>query len=471
MNNIPKQLTVYIPINFPDINQLVIGNGLKADKVRALLHQLYLSRIQQMGYTGKKSESLKDWIKKGGYVALSTRLLKRLLSDKYTEYLSFLLRNQFISTRESTTSAASYNPGISCKQYKINPDLLHTSANLLHFRKEVIHDRVTIKAILRTSAFYSSQFKFNPRNSPMNFIHQKLIDMEKQVRFDIDGAKKWISELGKDGKNITLMRERLEFVNGINEGHANNEKVCVFGHRLHTPLKRVSRSMRPFAYFDGHEDKALVCLDISNSQLFFASLISNLELIDIVVPEFAPIKPIALKYTKEEDFVQFANLCASGNIYDYWQEIRQFETREQAKKDLLKVLFCKNNSKAIGISFFRETFPSVSKCIYDIKNLTEITLPFITETYLYKNGKYKEDSFHCNLSCLAQRLESRIFIERICSKLISKGVGPFFIVHDSIFIHRPYVNLVHEVISEEFKRLNVLIPTLKETVLPLKNSI
>src|SRR6185437_3608692 len=418
-------MTVYIPINFPNIDELVRGTKLKPDKVRVLLHQMYLSRLSQSGYTGKQKDNILYYIFKEGYVSLHCSVLRSLLTSYYKNYMDFLIEKKLLRTRESSSSNKAYTTNFASIHYKLAPELFHVKGAFRHFRKETIIDKCTIKAIKKTSDGFKLHGSRNTKSIQMEPIHEALYNMEQLVRFDIRSAEEWIKnhltilsnnnsysekEIEKLSDNLI---NQLELINSINEGISFNCKVDQFGERLYTPLKRVARYMRPFMYFENNPETELACLDISNSQLYFSTLLVNKDIIEAIIPEFLPIAKIAENYGSQLDFKKYIEACIKGTIYDEWIRIANHTDRNTAKKELIEILFCKNNAKMPSLKIFRNNFPSVANFFREIKGLKEDILPFITKTYLGKdkNSQFKEDSYHCNLSCATQRLESRIFIK------------------------------------------------------------
>jgi len=466
-------MTVYIPISFPAIDELVSGTKLKPDKVRVLLHQMYLSRLSQSGYTGKQKNNILNYIFDEGYVGLHSKVLKLLLSTYYKKYLDFLIDKKLLRTRESPSSEATYTKNFNSIHYKLAPELFHASGTLKHFRKESISDKCVLKAITKTRDGFKLYESKKSVSVQMEAIHEALYGMEQSVRFDLESAETWVrnhlailsnsdtySEEQMEKSSDNLINE-LELLNSINEGVSFNCKVDQFGERLYTPLKRVARYMRRFMYFENHSETELACLDISNSQLYFSTLLVNRNIIETIIPEFLPIAKIAEKYGDQIDFKRYIEACINGTIYDEWIRIANHTDRNVAKKELIQILFCKNNAKMPGIKIFRDHFPSVAKFFREIKALKEDALPFITKTYLDKRGNFKADSYHCNLSCATQRLESRIFIKIISQSLLDKEIKPFFTIHDSVYFPKYLTEKVQQIITDEFHLLGIAHPKLK----------
>ena len=444
----------YIPINFPNIDLLLKSTDLKPDKLRVFLHQLYLSRLRLLGYKDKRKVEEIDESYQAGFVPLSSVLLRRLLTDNYTEYLRLLIESAFISPQASNTSEASYMPG-KCRCFRINPTLLHLKGSNQHFRKESITDLCTLKSIVKTKRAFKAR---NARQIEMKPIDLQLFEMERLVRFKCDEA----AECFKDDKldPNSWMAMHLDLIRSINEG-VFDTKVDVFGERLYSPLKRVPRIMRPYMYFDNQPHDELVCLDVRNSQLYFSTLLSHSEVIEEFTPEFRPVIKATIPFSGNADFKEYVSLCIDGTIYDLWQQKRKLRTRDAAKEEIIKLLFCRNNLLLPGTEEFSEYFPSVYRAFRVIKDLKEDALPFITTTYFGDDDKYKDNAYHCNLSCLVQRLESRIFVRLVGGALIESDIQPFFTVHDSIYVSKHSEQDVKRIINDQFKLLGVAPPAIK----------
>jgi hypothetical protein len=468
-----EKLTVYIPISFPDIDMLVTGTKLKPDKIRILLHQMYLSKLSQTGYDNTAKEHRYNHIFNDGYVSLHSTLLHKLLTKNYKKYISLLKERKLISVRESYSSNEAYTPKETSKHYKISNRFLYKDGSGRHFRKETITDKCTIKTVMKTSDDFKIHGSRNNRSVQMESIHEALYDMEQSVRFDLEPAESWVRDhlatlLNKNiyseeqtEKLSDNLIDELELLNSINEGISFNCKVDQFGERLYTPLKRVAKYMRRFMYFENNSNTELACLDISNSQLYFSTLLVNKDIIETIIPEFLPIVKIAEKYGDQIDFKRYIEACIHGTIYDEWMRIANHTGRNAAKKELIQILFCKNGARMPSIKIFRDHFPSVAKFFREIKALKEDALPFITKTYLDKRGNFKPDSYHCNLSCATQRLESRIFIKIISQSLLDKEIKPFFTIHDSVYFPKQLTEKVQQVITDEFHLLGIACPKLK----------
>ncbi len=269
----------------------------------------------------------------------------------------------------------------------------------------------------------------------------------RKVRFDIESAQKWVVNYlefvsqnevysaADIDKITTMLDDELELITSINDGYFNIS-VDKFGARLHSPLKRVSRRMRPFMIVDGYMNNELICLDISNSQVYFSTLLANPTIVSRIIPEFSSISELHC-YSEKYDFEQFISTSTDGTIYGKWQEKQKYDSRDVAKKEFM-----------------------------------ENQLPFIIETFVDQNGDFETNCYHKNLSCAVQRLESGIFIKIICKSLLDRGIKPFFTVHDSIYFPAKFYEEAKSIIGEEFNLLGIPAPKMKTSKIePILNGV
>lgn len=161
--------------------------------------------------------------------------------------------------------------------------------------------------------------------------------------------------------------------------------------------------------------------------------------------------------------------CAEGIIYDFWQEYRGHDSRNEAKEELIKgVLFEKPLRRK---KFYKKArqgfyllFPDVWQCILKIKNITEEELPCLREVYVDRLGQYDELALHKNVSLMCQRLESRLLLGKVAQKLLcDDATKPFITIHDSIFFAESELDKIKNTFSQCFQDLGLPQPTLKLT--------
>ena len=123
----------------------------------------------------------------------------------------------------------------------------------------------------------------------------------------------------------------------------------------------------------------------------------------------------------------FCNISYRGEIYDYVQHQLGLETRDDAKLLMITILFSSNyNSK--GKQEFKSLFPEVHQWLHN----------------------YKKEHGYRNISITLQKMESKLFIDKIYVTLKKRGV--FCLTkHDSLIIRSRDANKVLSTIKNQFK--------------------
>jgi len=123
----------------------------------------------------------------------------------------------------------------------------------------------------------------------------------------------------------------------------------------------------------------------------------------------------------------FCNISYSGEIYDYVQDQLGLENRDDAKLLMITILFSSNyNSK--GKKEFKSLFPEVHQWLHN----------------------YKKEHGYRNISITLQKMESKLFIDKIYVTLKKRGV--FCLTkHDSLIIRSRDANKVLSTIKNQFK--------------------
>jgi hypothetical protein len=123
----------------------------------------------------------------------------------------------------------------------------------------------------------------------------------------------------------------------------------------------------------------------------------------------------------------FCNISYNGEIYDYVQNQLGLETRDDAKLLMITILFSSNyNSK--GKKEFKSLFPEVHQWLH----------------------AYKKEHGYRNISITLQKMESKLFIDKIYVTLKKRGV--FCLTkHDSLIIRSRDANKVLQTIKTQFK--------------------
>lgn len=462
-------LTVVLPIQLPNVEDIIQSTNLCADRVRVLLHQIYTCWIFD-----ELNEKKRDkYFHKEGWVNLSSARLTALLTVKYTSFEQFLEDHQIIEIKRTHAGTKSYVSGVRCTPYRINPSLL-VPINKRRFKHERIHDYKTLKAIQLDKNNFQRDLYSDDITSIIPFctIHKKMEGMLSNFYFDVDGLSEFVSKVATG--QINLKRKSIQGIIDaemvaylINDQSDLKPIVCAFGERFHTSFTRLPREYRKFLRIKG-DSEPLCSVDISNCQPFLVSLIiSRPQIVKQILPEFTPVLD-KIERLHLVTALHFDELCTDGGIYEFWSENRHdLSNREEAKDEFIKrILFDSEYRKEKKYDFaklrFKVLFPDVAEAISIMKNMDENELPLIKDLYLDKNGKFGgKKYYHKTISAMCQRLESRILTGLIVPALIKNDLGPFLTIHDSVLIPESKSEHAKKIFEDCFIRLVGKPPTIK----------
>lgn len=462
-------LTVVLPIHLRNVDELVKGTKLCPDRIKVLLHQIYSLWIFDE-LNDKKRDS---YYHKEGWVNLSAERLKGLLTKDYAKYDKFLEENRIIEIKRTHNGTKSYVSGERCTPYRINPLLLKPK-NGRRFKHARITDYKTLKAINNDQVkFEAEQYSDEFRAIiPFCSIHKKMDNMLSSFYFDTDGLSKFITRVGAG--QVILKRVSIRGIIDaemnaclINENGITKPIVCAFGERFHSSFTRLPREYKFYLRIKNVQEP-LCSVDISNCQPYLVALIVNYpDIVKQVLPEFTPIlNKIGQPHLSKA--IQYLDLCAKGGIYEFWLENRHsLEDREDAKEEFIKrILFDSEQYQKKKYKLARETFKilfaDVAEAVSIMKTTDEIEFPLIKEMFLDRQGRFLgKKYYHKVISCMCQRLESRLITGLIVPALIKQNVGPFLTIHDSVILPESQSTIAQQIFIDCFKRLGVKPPTVK----------
>ena len=291
----------------------------------------------------------------------------------------------------------------------------------------------------------------------------------KRVEFDYVGAREWIEKQNDLNKRYSY-HASLSLIEDKRFRYFKRNRT---NGRLDTNLTSLKKDLR--VYLLGNN----ASIDLTNSQPFILSQILSdiLEKIIMINPRaddkekfitiplcrhffevdfikmfgyqaVKDLRKIRQKILSEAngELLKFQSSCARGSFYDdFLLQIGDPSlSRDIIKKSMLAAIYSRNSIDK-G-SFFstpyqieKERFASVYPTIADI----------------IKVLKQKD---HRNLSILLQRIESTIFIDRICPRLVKVGIVPLTI-HDSVIVKEDQAEKTMEICRDVFMELFRVIPT------------
>lgn len=279
------------------------------------------------------------------------------------------------------------------------------------FKNRVKNVTVETSKIKVVEELLAGRYKlYSPYGQPGSrrfFSHDEINIRSKLTNTSIIVSKKGVI---LDDLSRFLERRRESIIlydkNALNQLFSNDYKATrnTTNNRLDTNLTNL-----PSVYTDSIcMRNNLIQIDLANSQLCFLSKI--------------------LEDTPGLNGVDnFCNISYRGEIYDYVQHQLGLETRDDAKLLMITILFSSNyNSK--GKKEFKSLFPEVHEWLH----------------------VYKKEHGYREISITLQKMESKLFIDKIYVTLKKRGV--FCLTkHDSLIIRSRDANKVLGAIKTQFK--------------------
>ncbi|WP_157505091.1 hypothetical protein [Flavobacterium tegetincola] len=173
--------------------------------------------------------------------------------------------------------------------------------------------------------------------------------------------------------------------------------------RLDTNLTNMASDLRPFIV--GFKD--MVNLDLVNSQPV---------LFNVMLRSYR--KNASDEELKELDL--YLESTTSGNWYETIMEIYGID-RAKAKKIWMELAYSKNSSYKSEKNIFKKEFPFIYKIIED-----------------------KKEKYHAAFSVELQKIESKVFIDKICKDLVGEGIIPLTL-HDGLLVPKKDMERTKEI--------------------------
>lgn len=210
-------------------------------------------------------------------------------------------------------------------------------------------------------------------------------------------------------KKVSIKLSYTDAVNKLNKGFLFAARNTT-NNRLDTNITSFCKKLlQPII-----EDNDLVQLDLANSQFAFFAHVTR----DILV---------------EEDAILFRNLAISGELYEFIQEKLGLNTRDDAKRVTIELLFGSERCQSKNLKALKQYFPTVIAYI----------------------NNYKKENGKANFAIMLQQEESALFIDTIYKELKRKKI--FCITrHDSLIVKqknaeevKAYVQMIFDSIDFE----------------------
>jgi hypothetical protein len=392
----------YIPSN------LYLGAEKCPDKYYYIITSLYYRKIFDRR------------IEHGSFVCLSAKILHDVLGCNYKKYLECLLDKGIIETDNH------YMIGQKSKGYRLAEKYKNQRVKQVE-----ITDKYILKKIKAFRAIQESKIQLGP--------HQYIYKCLKQVEINIDGARNFIEQNINNNDEYTSYSISVDLI----ESKSFFFSVDSTAGRVHNNITNLSRNLRPFLRYNNEK---LVEIDIANSQPFLFNILiidynNNINSSSYIYNTYKTTNIIPSYVSNKTDILIYRDITSSGKFYEnLMDKMEIYEDRSLFKvRFFKKVFYSKENPYYISEERkrFTELFPNVSQVI----------------------SYYKKDDYR-NLAISLQRVEADIMINRIVPRLANMGIY-VLTIHDSILTTPDKIEIVKEIILQEFDNQYGLIPTIK----------
>jgi len=378
-----------------------------SDKYYYLIYLLYHIRNRDKRYRDED------------YITLNGKVLCQILGGRYKKYLDDLMILGIIECDNC------YLPGTKSKGYRLVQKFRCTKHKKIKIRTKLLIEKIT---------------KPN-KQAYIDLPH--LVYMERCVR-DVkilyDEAIEFINKNKTDEDSYFSYYHSIDM---IQHGIIYCKPDPTAG-RIHSNITNLYRDLRQFLRY---KDKPLFEIDIANSQPFLFNIIinhyynlDNLSLRNLSYDHQDNTR-CPIKASNYSDVELYRSLTSSGTFYEYvMNKLNITESRPEFKvRFFAKVFYSKESPNYVHDERkqFRELFPNVSRVISH-----------------YKKPDYR------NLAITLQRKESDIMIKGVAKRLSEMNVF-FLTIHDSILTTHKNLDVVKEIIIDEFSKKLCLIPTLR----------
>lgn len=274
-------------------------------------------------------------------------------------------------------------------------------------------------------------------------LFKKQVELKDEVNKHGKGYRivnYWTNELEINGRNakrfIKNLKDTTENQNDtykksveMIENKQFYRTVDKKAKRFHSNLTNITTELRQFLSVDGQE---LWGTDLTSSQpVFMAILMKDIPTVD------------------KEELVRFTECVCNGQFYEYLAEqagmnidLNDFKTRKDFKQKLFSgCLFDRNRVKLSKWELiFQKSFPTILNAAREIK---------------------KKD--YNAFAIMLQKAEAEFFFKAVeeADKVLGTGNAVLLTIHDSIVSTKENIDIVQQVLENQFEKLHNITPKLK----------
>ena len=397
------------------------------------------------------------------YIQIHSDIIQDVFGRDYPKVISALVKHAYILVDDYSSEYL----GI-CKSYAVHPRLMDETQPLLTV--DIEYDTVLNNKLDRIGNVNLTKVS--------DTLSQEMLDEGRQH------VKAMTSQL-----ILVPSKEALAYVQAQYEAEGNPNPPhayfhhfnynpmrggCIdkFGKRMHSLITKMPKVIRACLRFKSAPDMPTKEGDFVNSQPYFLSVI-NSALIALFAPECYSAIPVYERYRGEDDFVEFAQLCSTGKIYEEFIRLyretynESYGSDDDEARNITKTLIYsaffsdyEQTEKGLGAKSSRTDFSQVKKNFFQLfkTEFESVYLLFAELKSLYwsftvnSKGERKQYANNC---LLAQRVESGIMYERVIPNLLAHGITDVVTVHDCIIVKECDIIAAKAVMTDTFSQLNL----------------
>ena len=341
------------------------------------------------------------------FIQLYSLFLKSVLSGHYRDYLQDLMEMKVIETDNR------YIQKEKSKAYRLTENYRSRKTKQI-----IIED----KKIISNYWNYKAELKKNISESHYKYLYECL----EQIEIDYETAKTVLNQTDCDFEQYSSWNCSIDMIYSKDWFFVVDKTAG----RVHNNVTNLSKNFRPFLIFNNQK---LVEIDVKNAQPLLFNLLINRYLL-----RYTDYSGNILPYVPQDSDIRFyRELTENGKFYEY----------------IMKLLGVKEERGLFKVRFFSKVFYS-KECENEERSRFKVAFPEVSEIISY----YKKVN-HKDLAIELQKIEAEIMIHSVVKRLMDKKIF-VLTIHDSILTTQDNVELVKQVMMNEFKKYN-LQPTLK----------
>ena len=394
-----------------------------------------------------------------GLLRISSKYFKAYITQNYANYLRWLQKHEILICDKIKKTGKAYG-------YEVHPTV-ESKVIPVEIQKSSIITRRIIEN-------YNKRQKFHKKTDSHILTMKKYF--KKIMKINTEEALQWLESSFQEKKiNIDQYNVYMISVSMIEDGEFYFKTNNTNG-RLDTNLTNLKSDLRKFVFMGEY------ChIDCKNSQPLILNFILNfillnsnykLEITNNPTPSPDPttiypslgeeyreilskelsnsdiewLKKFPLNEKIKDEFLNYRDKTFNTDFYNYLKEeyenlYQKVISREEMKELIYKVFFSQNFAYKKEKFLFKEKFPTISQIIYKLK-------------------KQRHNKFAL---CL-QRIESEIFIKKICKRLVENDIIPLTI-HDSVIVIAKDEEKTLQIVSEVYSEVLHGIPEFECSVL------